>query len=247
MGVKRLGREADHSRPSSAEVKNGGGMCPLIDTTSWRDARLNRHPCVALRTWKKGLAVKLVSREDTNVSLRACPDTYSGPICLAREQADRHDESHDECGHTVRGLAALRASIDLPRPADQASLRVCCDASQGSGRIRPSGPCSSGFLSNQLSCKNTYFWDVTWCSLVDIYRYFGEICCSHPQNTVRRFLRNVGIYVPDCTTCGRNIQLRENIRSLKQFYQNLGVQFGRTCNYRLFNRVYSLFCNECIQ
>jgi hypothetical protein len=27
--VKRLGREADHSRPSSAEVKNGGAIPPL--------------------------------------------------------------------------------------------------------------------------------------------------------------------------------------------------------------------------
>jgi hypothetical protein len=28
-GVKRRGREADHSHPSSAEVKNGGAVTPL--------------------------------------------------------------------------------------------------------------------------------------------------------------------------------------------------------------------------
>jgi hypothetical protein len=29
QGVKRQGREADHSHPSSAEVKNGGAIHPL--------------------------------------------------------------------------------------------------------------------------------------------------------------------------------------------------------------------------
>jgi hypothetical protein len=37
-GVKRPGREADHSPPSSAEVKNGGAMPPLPYTSSWRGA-----------------------------------------------------------------------------------------------------------------------------------------------------------------------------------------------------------------
>jgi hypothetical protein len=37
--VKRLGREADHSHPSSAEVKNGGTIPPLPPhTSSWRGA-----------------------------------------------------------------------------------------------------------------------------------------------------------------------------------------------------------------
>jgi hypothetical protein len=35
-GVKRPGREADHSPPSSAEVKNSGVVPPLPHTTSWR-------------------------------------------------------------------------------------------------------------------------------------------------------------------------------------------------------------------
>jgi hypothetical protein len=33
FGVKRPGREADHSPPSNAEVKNGGAVPPLTGTT----------------------------------------------------------------------------------------------------------------------------------------------------------------------------------------------------------------------
>jgi hypothetical protein len=36
--VKRQGREADHSHPSSAEAKNGGAIHPLSLTSSLRDA-----------------------------------------------------------------------------------------------------------------------------------------------------------------------------------------------------------------
>jgi hypothetical protein len=38
LGVKRPGREADHSSPSSAEVKNDGAIRPLPHTSSRRDA-----------------------------------------------------------------------------------------------------------------------------------------------------------------------------------------------------------------
>jgi hypothetical protein len=38
LGVKRPGHEADHSPPSSAEVKNGGDMPPLPQTSSWGGA-----------------------------------------------------------------------------------------------------------------------------------------------------------------------------------------------------------------
>jgi hypothetical protein len=38
LGVKRPGREANHSLPSSAEVKNGGAILPLLHMFSWRDA-----------------------------------------------------------------------------------------------------------------------------------------------------------------------------------------------------------------
>jgi hypothetical protein len=34
-GVKLPGREADHSFPSSGEVKNGGAIPPLPYTSSW--------------------------------------------------------------------------------------------------------------------------------------------------------------------------------------------------------------------
>jgi hypothetical protein len=34
LGVKRPGHEADHSPPSSAEVKNGGAIPPLPQTSS---------------------------------------------------------------------------------------------------------------------------------------------------------------------------------------------------------------------
>jgi hypothetical protein len=36
LRVKRLEREADLSPPSSAEVKNGGGIPLLAHITSWR-------------------------------------------------------------------------------------------------------------------------------------------------------------------------------------------------------------------
>jgi hypothetical protein len=36
--VKCPGREDQHSPPSSAEVKNGGAIPPLPDTSSWRGA-----------------------------------------------------------------------------------------------------------------------------------------------------------------------------------------------------------------
>jgi hypothetical protein len=34
LTVKRRGREAFHSPPSSAEVKNGGAISPILDTSS---------------------------------------------------------------------------------------------------------------------------------------------------------------------------------------------------------------------
>jgi hypothetical protein len=43
LGVKRTGREADHSSPSSAGVKNAGAIPPLPNTSSWRGAKLIKH------------------------------------------------------------------------------------------------------------------------------------------------------------------------------------------------------------
>jgi hypothetical protein len=40
LGVKRPGREADHSPPSSAEFKMSGAITPLPNTSSWCGAQL---------------------------------------------------------------------------------------------------------------------------------------------------------------------------------------------------------------
>jgi hypothetical protein len=37
-GVKRPGREADHSPPSSAKDKNDGAIPPLLHMSSWHSA-----------------------------------------------------------------------------------------------------------------------------------------------------------------------------------------------------------------
>jgi hypothetical protein len=36
--VKRPGRVADHSPPSSADVKNGGAITPLFHMSNWHSA-----------------------------------------------------------------------------------------------------------------------------------------------------------------------------------------------------------------
>jgi hypothetical protein len=41
--VKRPGRKADHSTPSSAEVKNSRAVTPLPCTSSWRGASFIKH------------------------------------------------------------------------------------------------------------------------------------------------------------------------------------------------------------
>jgi hypothetical protein len=43
LGVKLQGREADHSSPSSVEVKNSGTKSPLPHTSSWCGAYLIKH------------------------------------------------------------------------------------------------------------------------------------------------------------------------------------------------------------
>jgi hypothetical protein len=42
-GVKLQEREADHSPPSSAEVKKGGAILPLPNMFSWHSALLIKH------------------------------------------------------------------------------------------------------------------------------------------------------------------------------------------------------------
>jgi hypothetical protein len=43
LGIKQPRREADHSPPSSAEVKNGGAIPPLPHIFSYLDAQLMNH------------------------------------------------------------------------------------------------------------------------------------------------------------------------------------------------------------
>jgi hypothetical protein len=43
LGVKRPGREADHSPPSSAEVKNDGAITPDPHTSLWLGAHSVKH------------------------------------------------------------------------------------------------------------------------------------------------------------------------------------------------------------
>jgi hypothetical protein len=38
LGVKSQGREADHSPPTNADVKNGASIHPLPHTPPWRSA-----------------------------------------------------------------------------------------------------------------------------------------------------------------------------------------------------------------
>jgi hypothetical protein len=42
QGVKRPGREADHSPPSSADIKNGGAI-PSLPMSSWHNVYLIKH------------------------------------------------------------------------------------------------------------------------------------------------------------------------------------------------------------
>jgi hypothetical protein len=55
LGIKRPGRESDHSPPSSVEVKNGGAIPTLADMSSWLDVLIikeEHHPlisCVIVR------------------------------------------------------------------------------------------------------------------------------------------------------------------------------------------------------
>jgi hypothetical protein len=41
--VKRLGREADYSPPSNAEVKNDGAISPLRHAFYWHGAEISKH------------------------------------------------------------------------------------------------------------------------------------------------------------------------------------------------------------
>jgi hypothetical protein len=42
-GSSRKDREANHSHPSGAEVKNSGAISPLLNTSSWSGSQLIKH------------------------------------------------------------------------------------------------------------------------------------------------------------------------------------------------------------
>jgi hypothetical protein len=42
-GVNQLGHEADHSPPSSAEIRNGRTIPPVPHVSSWHSASLIKH------------------------------------------------------------------------------------------------------------------------------------------------------------------------------------------------------------
>jgi hypothetical protein len=44
LGIKRQGREADHSPSTTAEVKKGGATPPLPHMSSWQSAQPFKHP-----------------------------------------------------------------------------------------------------------------------------------------------------------------------------------------------------------
>jgi hypothetical protein len=58
LGVKRPWHEAEHSAPSSAEVKNGGAIPQLPNTSSWRGAYLYIKRKYA---WRKGTSSRQCS------------------------------------------------------------------------------------------------------------------------------------------------------------------------------------------
>jgi hypothetical protein len=51
LGVKRPGSEADHSLPSSAEVKVSGAIPPFPNTPSWGDAQLKDRDNFTFTLW----------------------------------------------------------------------------------------------------------------------------------------------------------------------------------------------------
>jgi hypothetical protein len=60
-GVTQQGREADHSSPSSAEIKNGGATPQHPHMSSWHDARLMKR--------RENFTFTFTFCHDTNVSL----------------------------------------------------------------------------------------------------------------------------------------------------------------------------------
>jgi hypothetical protein len=90
LGVKRVKSEADHSPPSSAEVKNGGAIPPLPRMSSW-------HSGYKLSTGKTlllfGVALYNCEKSSLQLAIIICiisykfiPVTFFGSILWLKER-----------------------------------------------------------------------------------------------------------------------------------------------------------------
>jgi len=73
--------------------------------------------------------------------------------------------------------------------------------------------------------KSTVFWDVTPCSLTQIYR-FGDACCLPLHGISFQFLRSVGKFLPDYTFKKKaffNVTTLRDLTSHKQFWYKINI------------------------
>ena len=73
--------------------------------------------------------------------------------------------------------------------------------------------------------KSTVFWDVTPCSLTQIYR-FGDACCLPLHGISFQFLRSVGKFLPDYTFRKKvffKVTTLRNLTSYKQFWYKVNI------------------------
>lgn len=76
-----------------------------------------------------------------------------------------------------------------------------------------------------VSFKSTVFWDVTPCSLTQMYR-FGDACCLPLHGISLQFLGSVGKFLPDYTFGKKlffKVMTLRNLTSHKQFWYNVNT------------------------
>ena len=76
-----------------------------------------------------------------------------------------------------------------------------------------------------VSFKSTIFWDVTPCSLTEIYR-FGDACCLLLHGISFQFLRGVGKFLPDHIFRKKlffKVTTMRNLNSHKQFWYKVNI------------------------
>lgn len=95
-----------------------------------------------------------------------------------------------------------------------------------------------------VSFKSTVLWDVTPCSLTQIY-CFGDACCLPLHGISFQFLRSVGKFLPDYTFRKKlffKVTTLRNITSHKQFWYKVNIakdekgDLVRDCNSILVRR-----------